>query len=528
MRFKLTLPLLTCVALLGAVAPAAASSTQAAMFESDIEMYNQPVQTLQTLRSLGVSEVRLNVPWDGIYADGVDAFTRPAGFNGADPRAHQYDFTRLDEIVRDAPQYGITLDLSLTGGAPVWATGGGKPAGGRYPEWRPSAVEFGRFVRAVATRYSGSFTVARGGPPLPRVRMWEIWNEPNFGPDLAPQSIKNSSVSTAPGIYRALVDAAWSALTATGHGHETIILGNLDARGMRGKPTRHNPQGYPGNFAPTKPLAFIRTLYCVDGRLHPLRGSAARSVGCPSTAAGIRRFHAQHPALFAARAFGDHPYPFTAAPNRADSRDPDFAELPGIPRMTRMLDDIQRSYGSHHRFVIYNNEFGYITNPPNRSQRFPSPSEAAAWINWAEYISYLNPRLATSMQYLLIDPNPVYAPEYGGFASGLYYFGGRVKPSYDAYRLPLYLPTTRVRRHQSVLVWGCARPARAYHQDRVLIQYQTGRKGAFRTVATVTVHNPAGYFETHLRPRSSGALRLAWTYPGSSTVYSRTVNVSVR
>ena len=62
------------------------------------------------------------------------------------------------------------------------------------------------------------------------------------------------------------------------------------------------------------------------------------------------------------------------------------------------------------------------------------------------------------MQYLLGDPLPALSNDYGGFASGLIAFNGTPKPTYDAYRLPLYLPgngTTGGR----LEVWGCARPA---------------------------------------------------------------------
>jgi hypothetical protein len=410
----------------------------------------------------------------------------------------------------------------------VWATGRGEPGGARDTEWKPSASEFGKFVQAVGTRYNGRFRPSAGAAALPQVRVWEIWNEPNFGPDLAPQSINRSSISTSPGMYRGLVDAAWSALGRTGHRSDTVILGNLDARGMLAKPTRHNPMGYPGTFAPTKPIAFIRSLYCLDGHLHPIRGRTASLMGCPTTRAGSRRFRHDHPGLFAASGFADHPYPNTTPPNRTDSRDPDFAELIQIPHMAHVLDASTHAYGPTHRFAIYNNEFGYITNPPTHSQPFPSPATAATWINWAEYISYNNPRLVTSMQFLLEDPIPTQTLEYGGFASGLEFSGTRHKPSYDAYRLPLYMPATQVRRNRPALVWGCARPAHAYHQSRVLVQYATGRHGAFKTIASLTVHNVRGYFETYVRLRSSGALRLAWAYPHGATVYSRTVNVSVK
>jgi hypothetical protein len=529
---RLQLHALTLVLLaiaIAVLAPAAGASTsQVAMFESDTALEDQPLSTLSTLRSLGVSEVRVSVPWFSTYRNGARAFSKPAGFNGADPRSSEYDFSKLDEVVRDAPRYGITVDLSLTGGAPIWATGGGEPGGRRDTEWRPSASEYGKFVQAVGTRYDGRFRPSAGAAPLPDVKVWEVWNEPNFGPDLAPQSTNKSSVSTSPGMYRGLVDAAWKALGRTGHSRDTVILGNLDARGMRARPTKHNPEGYPGTFAPTKPIAFIRSLYCLDGRLRPIRGKTASAIGCPTTAAGSRRFRRDHPGLFAAAGFADHPYQDTTAPNRTDSSDRDFAELIQIPHMSHVLDEAQHAYGSGHRFGVYNNEFGYITNPPNHSQHFPSPTQAAAWINWAEYISYNDPRLVSTMQFLLEDPIPTQTLEFGGFASGLLFSGAKPKPSYDAYRLPVYMPQTGVRRNRSVLVWGCARPAHAYNQHRVLIQYQAGRHGAFATIVSLSVRNVRGYFETHVRLRSSGALRLAWSYPGGATVYSRSVNVTVR
>ena len=498
-------------------APAAgASTTQTAMFESDTQLYENPVATLSTLRSLGVDVVRVNVPWDEIACADIHNCPRPQNFNGADPNSPSYNFTRLDPVVRAAPAYGITIDLSVTGGAPLWATAPGAPkSGGPYTEWRPNATEYGRFVQAVATRYDGHFRPP-GQSTLPAVHMWELWNEPNFGPDLAPQADRGSD-PTAAALYRGLVDAGWSALVRTHHGHDTVILGNLDARGYN----------HPGMLNSTQPVRFIRALYCVDSHLRALRGAAARAAGCPTTTAGQRKFRANHSGLFTASGFGDHPYPSATPPNGTDTRDPDDGELVQIPHMTRVLDAIQRHYGSGHRFAIYDTEYGYITDPPNKIAKFPSPAKAAAWINWAEYIHYTNPRLVSYMQFLLTDPNPYDAPEYGGFASGLFFFNGNPKPSFDAYRLPLYLPSTTVKHGHSVLVWGCARPSHAYRQHRVVLQYRIG-KGAFRTIATVNVRNVRGYFETHVRPSRSGALRLAWTYPGGATVYSRTVNVTVK
>ena len=61
------------------------------------------------------------------------------------------------------------------------------------------------------------YRAAGSSPPLPRVDFWGIWNEPNYGQDLAPQAI-GSSVELSPNLYRGLLDAGYTSLKATGHG----------------------------------------------------------------------------------------------------------------------------------------------------------------------------------------------------------------------------------------------------------------------------------------------------------------------
>jgi hypothetical protein len=376
----------------------------------------------------------------------------------------------------------------------------------------------------MGARYGGHY---RG---LPAVRYWELWNEPNFGQDLAPQATNGSTIPTAAAMYRSLVDAGWSALHATGHARDTTILGSLDARGQSGGPSRATPEGLPGNFGSTKPMDFVRTMYCVNGAYRQLRGKAAAQVGCPTTAAGSRRFRAAHPALFQAPGFADHPYPVNLPPTRASSSDRGFVEFNGLVRFAGLLDRLAGIYGSGHRFAIYNNEYGYITNPPNNSpiSRFVSPATAAEYINWAEYLSWRNPRIASTMQFLLYDPDPVNAPEYGGFASGLIFFNGTPKPALAAYRLPIFLPASTERRKHTLEVWGDARPARAFHNQRVQVQFQRGSAGAWSTIRNATT-NSMGYFDVRVGFPASGSVRLAWTYPsGGQTVYSRTVKVTVR
>ena len=258
------------------------------------------------------------------------------------------------------------------------------------------------------------------------------------------------------------------------------------------------------------------------------------------------------PALFNATGVADHPYSFSgSAPNVETSTDPDIATFPRIPDLERALDRLQRVYGSNKRFPVYNTEYGYITHPPNRFS-YPSPATAAYYINWTEYLSWRQPRVATTMQYLLYDPTLTAATSSGdgGFASGLETVNGKPKPGYAAYRLPLFLPVTSTGRGRSLEVWGCVRPARyailgagpgdAGQGQTVRIQFARGSSGAFTTLRTVTISNANNcYFDVRMKFPGSGTVRLAYTYPndplllfppavGGSTVYSRSVAITLR
>jgi len=300
-------------------------------------MLIDPAGTLSTLRKLGVGVVRMQVQWQLLAPDPTSA-VRPAGFDAADPAAYPPRTWRpYDRLVTDARAEEIGVDLLITGGAPRWAIGSGSPSVPESLHWKPSPSEYGQFMRALAKRYSGTYRPCASCAPLPAVRFWEIWNEPNYGQDLAPQALVGSSVPTSPTLYRGLLDAGWSALQATGHGHDTIIMGSLSPRGFKGPVTRAFPQGLPGYFSTTKPLPFLRTLYCVDSDYRRLRASAATAVGCPATPRGLQQFPARHPALFRASGFGIHPYPFDLPPTHVDSDDPDYAEF-----AHRLLERITR------------------------------------------------------------------------------------------------------------------------------------------------------------------------------------------
>lgn len=522
-----------------AAGPAAASSGQEQIIEQDPSLLSDPAGTLATFRALGANTIRVLMHWDEV-APAPISLVAPPGFDGSDPADYAAAaWAPYDAIVQDARRDGMRVYLTIAGGAPRWAQGSGIPPQGLADlsyAWKPNATRFGQFVHAVGERYDGSYIPDGASQPLPAIRSYTLWNEPNFGQDLGPQAIDGSTVSVAPMMYRALVDAGWSALQSTGHGSDTIVIGGFAAEGRSGPVTALHPQGLPGNYAQTKPLQFVRTLYCLDDRYKPLRGGYAAARGCPTNAAGTRAFRRAHPGLFNASGVADHPYPGDRSPVDTRRLDRNYAIFPALGRFEAALDQSLAAYGSHRRYTVYNDEYGYLTNPPH-GPGYASPATAATYLNWSEYLSWRSPRIASYAQYLLTDPPPATNV---GFSSGLFFSDGKPKATLAAYRLPVYLPVTNVRRGHAVEVWGNARPAHFMALDghgtqRVAIQFQAGGHGAFTTVRTVSTN---GYFDTHVTFARSGNVRLAYTYPDEDsflpaaddglTVESRTVKLTVR
>src|SRR5437764_3216819 len=280
--------------------PASASGRQVSLFEDDVALLQDPVHAMQELRHLGVTMVRLNVRWSLIAPDPTSR--RRPRFNASDPNAYPAKYwLPYDAVVRAAQADGIQLMFTPTGFAPVWAQGPNPRRYGAHYNFEfafmPSASEFRQFVVALGKRY-------------PTVHTWELYNEPNFGEDLAPQGIHGSRVLYSPVMYRGLINAAWGALHATGHGGDRIIIGALAAHGAHA-PARRGA-GLPGTYGETPPLEFVRELYCLDSSYRPYRGGAAAARRCPTTAAAARRFRARNPALFSSAAWSIHPYPLGA------------------------------------------------------------------------------------------------------------------------------------------------------------------------------------------------------------------------
>jgi hypothetical protein len=550
-------------ALPSALAPAAAraDATQESTFQDDQYLiYNTSAgvnHTLARLRSLGVTRVRVNVKWSTIAPDPTSS-TPPAGFNPVLPSDYPAaNWVPYDRLVEYAAAYGIGVDFNVTAPGPLWAMRHDSPTTRAADHWAPNVAEFTAFVYALGYRYSGTYTPPAQasstvpssspgilglpiklpgltGPPaattsqapssstaLPRVDYWSVWNEPDQPGWLAPQwrKYRGKEVLNSPRLYREYAEAAYTALYFTGHIKDTILIGELA------------PEGYttPGYYNATTPMPFLRAMYCVDSHYRRLTGEAASALGCP-TKGSAKAFVDANPVLFYATGFAHHPYFFYHPPSYT-TPDPDFVPLADLGRLEHGLDRSLAAYGSHRHLPIYLTEYGYQTNPPDPRQ-VVTPAEQAAYLNQSDYIAWRDPRVRSVSQFLLYDaaPNAMYpttSPDYWDtFQTGLLYLDGRQKPAYAAYRLPIWIPSTRVRARTRMFVWGEIRPGPHTVPQRATIQWRaTG--GKWTTIATVRFRQAEGYFTTRVRPPGSGTVQIAWRSPSGHVYTSRSVPIRV-
>ncbi len=112
-------------------------------------------QTLEMVRDAGIRWIKQHAPWADIETPEGGQF-----FNAA---ARRSTWDKYDEIVDLAEETGIEI-IARIDRAPAWARGNQA-----NPTAPPTDLnDYGRFLRAFATRYRG------------RVRHYQIWNEPNL------------------------------------------------------------------------------------------------------------------------------------------------------------------------------------------------------------------------------------------------------------------------------------------------------------------------------------------------------------
>ena len=455
-----TIPLVALlVLLLLPAARAAASASQVTIMQDDNQIVfvsdAHRAKTLDEMKALGADVVKIRVDWRSL-SPSAGSKQKPSGFSGRDPNEYRGAvWAAYDRTIIAITGRGMRAYLQLGGRAPRWASGSG-------PEVRPKASDFGHFVEAVGTRYSGSFHSSLVAAPLPRVTVFSVWTEPNLFSWLSPQY--SGSRPTSPRIYRDLVRAADKGLAASGHGGDEMLIGELLPFARSGE----------AGSRKVRPIEFLRELACVDGQYHAYKGKAAKERGCQNFKA------------IPGTGLAYHPYTLPGGPDVA-TPNADDASISELGRVVRALDKLSSRHRLESgRMPIWISEFGFQTDPPDRYQ---TPiKKVPGFLGQAEWLAYRNPRVASFSQYPLVD-DPIKGG--GGFQSGLRKHDGKKKGDvYKAFQLPLFVQR---RSDKVVEVFGGVRGGAPGGQ--VTIESRKG-KGKFKKLSGGTVQlGSEGYFD---------------------------------
>ena len=207
-----------------------------------------PERTFPVLRRLRTQLIRIDMYWGG---PGGVARRRPA--DAADPDDPAYNWALYDRTIRRAAAARIGVVISIVG-TPSWASGGRAP--NRAPR---RALDLQRFAYAAATRYSGSFVPAadfedeEDPDPLPAVRSWLAWNEPNVPVFLFPQwrRVGRRYVIQSAIDYAKICNAVWRGV------HQTALRGERVACGVTAPRGNNAPRSRRPSVSP---LAFLRAM----------------------------------------------------------------------------------------------------------------------------------------------------------------------------------------------------------------------------------------------------------------------------
>jgi hypothetical protein len=373
-----------------------------AIYDPELMSSPNPDLALSRIRELGAGAVRLILYWRAV-APAPESPTRPANFDATDPAEPRYGWGSFDAVVRRVVAHGLVPIVGVQF-APRWAEGN---ASGRPGTRRPSAQELALFATATARRYSGRLD------GLPRVRYWQVWNEPNLGVFLNPQVENGTLVS--PSLYRDMVNGFSAAVHAVNDDNVVIAGGTA-------------PFGRRGSANGTPPLQFMRSLLCLSGR------TTIRRV-CPSRTSFDVWAH----------------NPYTLGEPTRQALDPDNVSLGDLPEMQRVLVTAVRrgAIASRTSVPFWVSEFSWDSNPPD-PQGVPKDLHAR-WVAEALYRMWTAGVSLVTWFQLRDDPRGV-TP----FQSGLYLNDGgayelnRPKEAAAAFRFPF----VAFRRGVGALVWG--------------------------------------------------------------------------
>lgn len=394
----------------------------------------------KTVRA-NASIAKLNLSWLQVVDSKPVAPASPA-----DPA---YDFSKIDAAVRAATHRGLE-PLIMIHQAPAFAEGPQRPAVS-IGTWKPDPSALADFAQAVATRYSGSFA------GLPRVRDYEVWNEPNYSGDLTPQREGDQLVGAEH--FRRMVNAFYGAVKGV-HPDNVVVTGGT------------GPYGDDSGTARVRPLDFLRTLLCLR---EGLRGATCN-----------KKVHFD--------VLAHHPINTSGGPTQS-AIDPDDASTPDLQRVRRTLRAAER-FGTAPRapHPLWATEIWWESDPPDTYRGVPLRRQAR-WIEQTFYVLWKD-GADVVINYPLHDAG--YDPDHplASLQSGVYTDSDQAKPAAVAFAFPFVADR---RNKNKVLAWGKA-PA----SGKLRIQLLT--KGHWRQLEKLPVHD-GEVFTEKLRLRGKAMLR---------------------
>lgn len=431
-RGRIIIGLLAAVSL--AVPATAAAGLKTGFADRLYENSNPKVRGrwLQATSAASSQIARLNVTWSSL------APSKPS--HPGDPADHSYNFGTLDAAVRSAAGHHLTVLLTVYS-APSWAEARHPPSSVSPGTWRPKAGAFGHLGHALAKRYSGHYNPAGAGGPLPRVRFYEAWNEPNLSAYITPQY--RGKHQTSAGIYRKLLNAFYGGVKSAKRG-DKVVSGGL-------APYGEDPGG-----DRTRPLIFLRKLLCLHGKTASLHAGK-----CPDKA---------HMDIV-----GDHPIDTSGGPNRSainpnDVATPDFKNLRKTVRAAESRHVVKP--GGHR--PLWATEIWWESNPPDHAEGVSTMKQA----RYLEVAMQLLARQGASAVINLQIRDEARTINPGSTATGVFFANGVDKPSFTAWRFPFVI-TSRHGNHAKV--W-----TRSPAPGRMRFQKRAG--GQWKDVASQRVH----------------------------------------
>jgi hypothetical protein len=280
----------------------------------------------------------------------------------------------------------------------------------------------------------------------PWVRMWEVWNEPNLRRFLSPNS---------PRLY---VGRLLNPTVAVLH---SARAGNRVAGGAT------SPRPTPSGLSP---VVFMR---------------------------GMRAAHAR------LDAYSHHPYPVTRfeRPNGFYRNTCRYCKgVLTLANLPLLLKEVRRNFGTKR---IWLTEYGYQTNPPDRSG--VSRSVQAQYVAEAS-LRAKNARFVDVLIHFVLRDEP----RLSGWQSGFFTVAGVVKPALNSFMLPI---AQQARKGLRTTIWGQVRPG----FGKRLYRLQRLANGRWVSVGHPVLTNIRGSYTRVVRAAKGTRFRVLWLTNGTAS-----------